>query len=73
MSVTDNLIRNAHIGIAVSADPSAGTALITDNLITGAKDGAIRALKGPTPIGPDLAKESAEAYRNLAVYANVAR
>lgn len=73
VSVTDNLIRNAHIGIGVSTDPSAGTALITDNLITGSNDGAIRAMNGPTPIGPDLAHASAEAYRNLAVYSNVAR
>src|SRR3990170_4557416 len=73
VSVTDNLIRNAHIGIGVSTDPSAGTALITNNLITGAKDGAIRAMNGPTAIGSDLAQASAEAYRNLAVYANVAR
>lgn len=73
VSVTDNVIRNAHIGIAISVDPSAGTALITDNLITGAKDGAIRGLSGPTPFGPDLARESSEAYSNLAVYANVAR
>ena len=41
--------------------PSAGTALITDNLITGAKDGAIRAMNGATPTGPDLATASAEA------------
>ncbi|MGZ8401495.1 MAG: TIGR03808 family TAT-translocated repetitive protein, partial [Methyloceanibacter sp.] len=73
VSVTDNLIRNAHIGIAVSTDPSAGAALITDNMITGTKEGAIRAMNGPTPIGPDLAQGSAEAYRNLAVYSNVAR
>ncbi|HSH63854.1 MAG TPA: TIGR03808 family TAT-translocated repetitive protein [Methyloceanibacter sp.] len=73
VNVTDNVIRNAHIGIAVSVDPAAGTALITDNLIVGSKDGAIRGLSGPTPVGPDLARESAEAYRNLAVYANVAR
>ncbi|MGH6736126.1 MAG: TIGR03808 family TAT-translocated repetitive protein [Methyloceanibacter sp.] len=73
VSVTDNLIRKCHIGIGVSVSPSAGTALITDNLITDAKDGAIRAMNGPTPVGPDLAKQSAEAYRNLAVYANVAR
>jgi uncharacterized secreted repeat protein (TIGR03808 family) len=73
VSVTDNVIREAHIGIGVSTDPAAGTVLITDNLITGAKEGAIRAMSGPTPIGPDLARESAEAYRNLAVYANVAR
>ena len=73
VSITDNLIRSVHIGIGVSVDPSAGTALIANNMITGTKDGAIRAMKGPTPVGPDLAKESAEAYRNLAVYANVAR
>ena len=73
VSVTDNVIRKSHVGIAVSVDPSAGSALITDNLIDGAKGGAIRAMKGPTPVGPDLALESAEAYRNLAVYANVSR
>ena len=72
VSVTDNLIRNAHIGIGVSIDRSAGTALITDNLISGAKDGAIRAMNGPTPTGPDLARASAEAFPNLAVYSNVA-
>ncbi len=73
VSVTDNLIRNAHIGIGVSIDSSAGTALITDNLITGAKDGAIRAMNAATPTGPDLATGSAAAYPNLAVYSNVAR
>ena len=73
VSVTDNLIRNVHIGIGVSTDPSAGTALITDNLISGAQDGAIRAMNGPTPVGPDLARETAVAYRNLAIYSNVAR
>ncbi len=73
VSVTDNLIRDSHIGIGVSTAASAGTALITDNLITGAKDGAIRAMDGTTPVGPDLTQASAEAYRNLAIYANVAR
>jgi len=73
VSVTDNVIRKCHIGIGVSVSPSAGTALITDNLITDAKDGAIRAMNGPTPVGPDLARDSAEAYRNVAVYTNVAR
>jgi len=73
VSVTDNLIRQAHIGIGVSIDPAAGTALITNNLIAGSKEGAIRAMSGPTPVGPDLAKEGAEAYRNLAVYTNVSR
>ena len=73
VSVTDNLIRKAHIGIGVSVSPSAGTALVTDNLITDTKDGAISAMNGPTPIGPDLAHHSAKAFRNLTVYDNVAR
>jgi uncharacterized secreted repeat protein (TIGR03808 family) len=73
VSVTDNLIRDVLIGIGVSVDPSAGTALITKNLISGAKQGAIRAMSGPASIGPDLARESAEAFGNVAVYANVAR
>jgi len=73
VSVTDNVIRKAHIGIGVSVSPVAGAALITDNLIDGTKDGAIRAMKGPTPKGPDLAHDSAESYRNVAIYANVAR
>jgi uncharacterized secreted repeat protein (TIGR03808 family) len=73
VSVTGNLIRKSHIGIGVSTDSSAGTALITDNLITGAKDGAIRAMNGPTPIGTDIAAAGGEAYRNLIVSSNVAR
>jgi uncharacterized secreted repeat protein (TIGR03808 family) len=73
VSVTDNLIRQAHIGIGVSIDPSAGSALITNNLISGAKDGAIRAMSGATPVGPDLARERVEDYHNLAVYTNVSR
>ncbi len=73
LNITDNLIRNAYIGIGVSTDPSAGIALIANNTISGSKDGAIRAMDGPTPIGPDLAKASATAYGNLAVHGNVSR
>lgn len=73
ISVTDNLIRNAYIGIGFSTDPAAGTALISNNLIAGAKDGAIRAMSGPTPTGPDLVQGSAEHYSNLTIYANVVR
>jgi uncharacterized secreted repeat protein (TIGR03808 family) len=73
VNVADNLIRDVLVGIGVSVDPSAGTALITKNLIAGAKEGAIRAMSGPTSIGPDLATASAEAFSNVAVFANVAR
>jgi uncharacterized secreted repeat protein (TIGR03808 family) len=71
--VTDNVIRKSHIGIAASIGLSSGAAVITDNLIDGAKGGAIRAMRGTTPVGADLARAGAETYRPLAVYANVAR
>ena len=54
MSVTGNLIRNVHIGIGVPIG-IAETVPIAGNVISGANDGAIRAMDGPTPIGPDLA------------------
>ncbi|MEM9590756.1 MAG: TIGR03808 family TAT-translocated repetitive protein [Pseudomonadota bacterium] len=73
VTVTGNVVRKSHIGIGVAASAGAGAALITDNLIDGAQEGAIRAMNGPTPTGPDLARESADSYGNLAVYANVAR
>ena len=73
VSVTGNTIRQSHIGIGVSVDPKAGTARIADNLIDGTKDGGIRAMSGPKPIGADLAREGAEATGNLSVYANVSR
>ena len=53
VSITDNRISNAHIGIGISIE-IAETALIAGNRISGVKDGAIRAMNGPAPIGPDL-------------------
>jgi len=72
VNVAGNLIRNALIGIGVSVDPAAGTVRIAKNSIAGMKEGAIRAMSGLTTIGPDLAMASAETYRGVAVYANVA-
>lgn len=50
-----NLIRNARVGIMVSADPDAGAAFVTSNMISGSTDGAIRAMTRGKPHGPDLA------------------
>jgi polygalacturonase len=52
--VTNNHIRNAHIGIGIPT-AIAATASISGNTISAVKDGAIRAMNGPAPIGPDLA------------------
>lgn len=71
VSITANTIRKARIGIGVSTAADAGYALITNNMISGASDGAIRAMNEDQPLGKDLAHASAESYRNIAVYGNV--
>jgi len=58
-------------GIAVEADAvvtgdqNAGAVMITANMISGAKDGAIRALKLTEPCGADLALSKTENGRIL--------
>ena len=65
-------MRDARIGIGISVDNNAGYGFVTNNLIAGAKDGAIRAMNHHIALGPDLAKTSSESYRNIAVFGNVA-
>jgi uncharacterized secreted repeat protein (TIGR03808 family) len=56
VAATGNLVRQSRVGILVTADKAAGPCLIANNMITGATDGAIRAMDGDgNPIGPELA------------------
>ena len=66
-----NLLRDCRIGIGVSA--SGDDIMASLNMIAGAKDGAVRAFDGDRLVGPDLARQSAEAYLNLMVAGNVVR
>jgi polygalacturonase len=70
VTIINNMIDGAHAGIGVSA-ASDGYALITMNMIVGAKNGGIRALDGDQIIGKDLTKGGSEAFRNFAIAANV--
>lgn len=70
-AVQANMVRNAEIGIGAGLDQNA-FAMIATNMISATRNGAIRALDGTRPIGPDLARESAESFRNLAIFANIA-
>lgn len=70
LSVNNNMIDGTAVGIAVS-NADDGYALITMNMITGAKGGGIRALNGDELIGKDLTKGGSEAFRNLAIVVNV--
>ncbi len=54
VAATGNVIRNARVGIAVTSAAEAGACLIANNLISGSRDGAIRADDHGVPLGPDL-------------------
>jgi nitrous oxidase accessory protein NosD len=54
VSVSHNRISNIHIGIGIPAEV-AETVRLAGNKISSAQNGAIRAMRGPAPIGPDLA------------------
>lgn len=54
VAATGNVIRDARVGIAVTSSPEAGACLIANNLISGSRDGAIRADDHGVPLGPDL-------------------
>ena len=74
VAVTSNIIRNARVGIMVTRDPEDGAALIAQNLISGTRDGAIRAMETGIAVGPDLARTAPPSPRisiagNLAVTA----
>jgi uncharacterized secreted repeat protein (TIGR03808 family) len=71
VAVTQNLIRDARIGIMVTSDREAGACLLAQNMISGAKDGAIRAMTHGVPVGPDLASE-APAGSRISVAGNLA-
>lgn len=52
---TSNLVRDSRVGILISADPSAGACLVTGNMISSAKLGAVRAMNSEgEPVGADL-------------------
>lgn len=72
VSISGNLIRNAGIGIAVSSDAAAGACLISNNVISGTQDGAIRTMEHAVPHGPDLASAGAQSPGRIVVSGNVA-
>lgn len=69
---TGNLIRNARVGIAISSDSAAGACLITANMISGAREGAIRAMDMGRLHGPDLAREAVATTGRVVIEKNLA-
>ncbi len=70
MTVMGNRIDGTEVGIGVSSSDS-GYAFIAMNMIAGAKSGGIRALNGDELMGKDLTRGGSEAFRAIAIAANV--
>lgn len=70
VSVTGNILRAIGIGIGVSLVEGAGTALIADNLISGARNGAIVGLAWEKPTTGDLLAPNAKVDARLTLSGN---
>ena len=70
VTATGNLIRRARIGIAVTGDGGAGQCLIAHNMISDARDGAIRAMDHARAIGADLV--GGKGPRHIVLAGNIA-
>ncbi|RWM25550.1 TIGR03808 family TAT-translocated repetitive protein [Mesorhizobium sp.] len=67
---TGNIIRNAGTGIVVSVVEGSGTAVISDNVIGGAQNGAIIGQRWADPVTGDLARSADTGYAHLTVEGN---
>ncbi|TGQ66855.1 MAG: TIGR03808 family TAT-translocated repetitive protein [Mesorhizobium sp.] len=67
---TGNIIRKAGTGIVVSVVEGAGTAVISDNVIDGARNGAIVGQRWAEPATGDLAASAESGYAHLTVERN---
>jgi uncharacterized secreted repeat protein (TIGR03808 family) len=72
VTVTGNVVRACDVGIAVSVAPGAGSAVIADNLISGARRGAILGMDHHTPVTGELANDGGR-FAQLAINGNRVR
>ncbi|MEL7542668.1 MAG: TIGR03808 family TAT-translocated repetitive protein [Pseudomonadota bacterium] len=71
VTATSNIIRNAPIGIGISGVKGAGPVFVTNNMLSGTPNGAIRMMDHGRAEGPDLARSQAGKQTNFTVFANV--
>jgi uncharacterized secreted repeat protein (TIGR03808 family) len=70
VAVTGNIIRESPIGITVSVVEGVGAALIADNVIDGASDGAVVGMRWADRATDDLTLSGASAFPWLTINAN---
>jgi hypothetical protein len=73
VSITANVVRDADYGITVSVAPGAGTALVANNLISGARLGAIVGMEWTKMVADDLGRAAPERYAQLSIDGNRVR
>jgi putative cofactor-binding repeat protein len=67
VTITGNVVRNAFVGIGVSVVPGAGTALVSNNLISGSRGSAIVGLDHAKTVTSDLGSEGASRFPQIAL------
>ncbi len=60
---TGNIVRGAEIGITISSDQTAGACLVANNMISGAKSGAIRGMDHDKLVGGELVHQETKTAR----------
>jgi uncharacterized secreted repeat protein (TIGR03808 family) len=70
VAATGNVVRRSPIGFAVTVVDGAGSAMISDNLISGADKGAVVGMRWADMVSGDLAKTGAGKFPNLMVERN---
>lgn len=73
VAVTGNVVRNADVGIGVSVTTGAGSALVNDNVISGAKNGAVVGFDHYKRVTGDLTLQGAQKFAQLAIGSNLVR
>jgi len=73
VAISSNIVRGADYGITVSVAPGAGASLVADNLISGARRGAIVGMEWKKPVTGDLTKEDAARFAQLTINGNRVR
>jgi uncharacterized secreted repeat protein (TIGR03808 family) len=73
VAITGNVVRNADVGIGVSVTSGAGSALVNDNVISGARNGAVVGFDHYRRITGDLTLQGAQKFAQLAIGSNLVR
>ncbi len=70
VAVTGNVVRKSGIGIAVSVVPGTGSVLISANVLSGFRRGAIMGMDHARAITGELARDGAQLHANLTITGN---